>query len=104
MKTVVLNQDTNIVEYKNVDDYKYYGAVKKALPDGKGFIVRTVYGGLNGNKTYKLMSINYFTKGNSFESFDGYSLSGLIQELLKNGSFDIYEFDTPQELFRWLAE
>jgi hypothetical protein len=104
MKTVVLNQDTNIVEVCNVDDYKYYGTVKKASPKEKGFIVRTLYGASNGRSTYKLMSINYFTKGNSFELFDGYSLPGLIKELLKNNSFDIYEFDTPQELFRWLAE
>jgi len=104
MKTVVLKQETNIVEASNVDDNKYYGTVKKASPEGKGFIVRTLYGDSNGRSTYKLMSINYFTKGNSFESFDGYSLFGLIKELLKNNSFDIYEFDTPKELFKWLAE
>jgi hypothetical protein len=58
MKTVVLKQETDIVEVCNVDDYKYYGAVKKSSLLGKGFVIRTLYGDVNGSRTYRLMSVN----------------------------------------------
>lgn len=80
------------------------GTVKNAFQQGKGFIIRTSFYDSNGKNTYKLMSVNNFTKGNAFDSFNGFSLPGLIKEILKNGNFNVYEFDTPQALFKWLTE
>lgn len=107
MKTVVLDQETNIVTYNNVDISKYYGTILKSSKTNKGFIISDEYIGVSNSNTnyiFKLMCKNSFTRGNSFGNFKGRSLTEIIKSILSSGSFDVFEFDTPEEIFEWLSK
>ncbi len=78
---------------------KYYGIQSRL--NGKGFILRADYG---DDQLYTNRSIQGLTYGNSWPTIPA---SSNIQQYIKNlieGSFKVFEFETPQELFLWLAE
>lgn len=81
-----------------VSSDKYYGIVPH-FTSRKGFICRERY---NSGK-YNTISSNALTNHNWWNGFENESLAGLINEL-RNAGFTVYEFDTPEEMFAWLAQ
>jgi hypothetical protein len=78
-----------------VSDDKYYGMIN-ALGN-KGFVVRANFEA----GYYRMMSVEGFTNGNSYSS--NYNLTTLISKFTSDGC-KVFEFDTYQELFKWLIE
>ena len=97
MKKVISDTDVtkNIARISEVNPYKYYG-IKGYLC--KGFITKEDFYG----QKYKTLAANNVTEGNSWSHITGESLRGIIEVLFFNG-FDVFEFNTPSELFSWLA-
>lgn len=98
MKTIV-----NAVESPNVAQVvskgKYYGIVSPFSMSKRGFICREKY----DSGKYNTICSNCLTNHNYWDEYENESLAGLINQLIA-GKFTVYEFDTPQELFTWLAE
>jgi len=99
MKQVLLKTPPqNITTPRSVTPNRYYG-VKSGLKS-KGFIARKDF----EQGEYRVHSIDSLTKGNEWDSFSKTILSDTITGLLRNGSFEVYEFETPTSLMAWLAE
>lgn len=96
MKQVIIIGEENvpIVDVKMVSPQKYYGV---SYSDSKGFVVRDEY----ENKNYRARLGRSLTKGNSW-NHQSDSLIVLIAAFLSDG-YQVFEFNTYQELFRWLA-
>ena len=87
----------NITSIDEVLAKKYYGA--KSKEGSTGFISQTEYmGGL-----YILIASRGLTYRNSWNLLCSHHLGTAIKNLLKQ-EFEVYEFDTPKELYTWLAE
>jgi hypothetical protein len=67
--------------------------------DCKGFIHRTEY----EKGPYKAFCVDSFTIGNGWPMVKEGYLDELILELLDLG-FEVFKFETPQELFAWLSK
>lgn len=101
MKKVVRKQQQAFLE--DVNPAKYYG-----IQDNnkyKGLIHKNEY--TKGN--YKAYCRTLITNGNGFlikckDPPVTDDLQVFIGAFLDSGSYTVYEFDTPQELFKWLAE
>ena len=97
MKKVISDTEvTNVVKVNKVNPQKYYG-IKRDV--NRGFITKEDFYG----QKYKTLAANNVTLGNSWSHIGGESLCDIISMLLNNG-YDVLEFDTPSELFSWLAE
>lgn len=90
-------ESPNVAQVVSSD--KYYGVVSPISTKRKGFICRERY----GSGRYNTICSNALTNHNYWDGYENESLAGLINQL-KAGNFTVYEFDTPQELFAWLAE
>ena len=97
MKKVVIKIEASQTLLSKVSSEKYYGIVNKQ--GDKGLITRQDY----ESGDYLVYVADHITKGNGF----GYRKSNL-KELLKvhvdSSMFQVYEFDTHKELFKWLSE
>lgn len=104
MKTVLKQlPEQNVTLVENVNSSKYYGVREKFEPYNKGFIARERYE--RGN--FVIRCIDGLTNGNQWSKLNdnGFeTLEDVIEWLLKGIPFEVYEFDTAQELMRWLAE
>jgi hypothetical protein len=100
MKKVVQNKSTTEVEVSAVTLEKYYGIQSGRGTDDKGFITREKFG--NGN--FQALAAYKLTDGNGWDGFLSSDLKGLIQSLLDNGNFLVFEFNNSQELFTWLGQ
>ena len=76
---------------------KYYGI--KAFDGQTGFISQEGY--YTGK--YIALCSNTLTHRNAWDLLAKPELSKMIEGLLKRG-FEVYEFDTPKELWSWLAK
>lgn len=76
---------------------KYYGI---ELDDGaRCFVTRNAYRGGD----YRVLCSKQLTEGNSVcNLINKTSLFDILQSALSN-KYKVYEFDTPQELFRWVG-
>lgn len=82
-----------------VDETKYYGFVTSLSE--KGFITREHY----KNGKFKALASGLLTNGNNFSQFDNDSLTECIKNIIKSPfKKTVFEFDTAQELFAWLAK
>ena len=99
MRTVVLKQKVVDVTVNEADKNKYYGVIVRPdlSSDKKGFITRERFD--TGN--FKLMGMDKLTNGNGWESFARPTLTDMLFDIL-SASYWVYEFDTWQELFKWL--
>ena len=98
MKKVVIKEVVQEVSINNLSLDKYYGI--KESPNWKGFITQSDY---ESNRFVTLCS-EELTRGNGWEIHNNCrSLKTLIERLLKS-NFEVYEFDTHKELFKWLSE
>ena len=74
----------------------YYGVM---IGIYKGFITKTEY----YHGCYTILSSNYITKGNGWQTCDNETLSGIIDTVIKKGDV-VFVFNTYKELFKWLSE
>lgn len=81
-----------------VDETKYYGFVTSLSE--KGFITREHY----KNGKFKVLASELLTNGNNFSQFDDDSLKECVKKIIKSHKDTLFEFDTAQELFAWLAK
>lgn len=96
MKKVV--QSTPVVTVDNVADNKFYGVLAKG--DVKCFISRKDF----NDGDFIVRSSRKLTQGNSYDSFNNNCLRTMITKLVEHENFEVFEFDTAKELFKWLAE
>ena len=81
---------------------KYYGISKHA--SNKGFITATKFTEDATDELFVHRSVSCFTGGNGWTNTPNQmSLLKILNLVLKDG-FDVYEFDTPEEFFTWLAK
>lgn len=95
MKQVILDKPNKTASVSECCESLYYGV---NMGPEKGFIRSTYW----GSSTFKLYSLDAFTRSNSWSDHVG-GLQKVIEGYL-NDDYQIYEFQTPQELMAWLAE
>lgn len=76
---------------------KYYGVFMTPTLH-KGFIVQETY--MSG--PFHVVARSCLTRHNSFDAFVSNDLFTCIRSLLKDNN-QVFMFDTPEELFEWLA-
>lgn len=81
-----------------VSKEKYYGIAPPFFLSRKGFICRERYDAGKYNAICRIELTNH----NDWE-YSNDSLAALINDL-RCENFTVYEFNTPQELFTWLAD
>lgn len=91
MKQVINSKPPNTVDVTEFDENKYYGFLRN--DNFKGFCFCS-------NNSFRVAWRLAATKGNYTVGFD--SFEKLFFALQPYGKF--YEFDTYQELFKWLSE
>jgi hypothetical protein len=75
---------------------KFYGV--KALDGQTGFVKQASY--CNGK--FEAVCSNGLTRHNSWSLLADKTLAKTVEKLLAQ-KFEVYEFDTPQEMYSWLA-
>lgn len=98
MKKVIENEiKIDVIKLKDVTDHKYYGVIMNNTT--KAFIGKTNFCSDN----YIVHAPRSITKGNAYDCYKNESIQLLIKELIKYNN-DVYEFDSYQELFKWIIE
>jgi hypothetical protein len=98
MKKVTRKYEMERVLFSDIDAGKCYGVDNIGTYNNeKGFISRKSIG-----SGYEVKSSYGLTLGNCY-GFKGNTLADIIENIL-NGGFSVYEFDTSQEIFKWLSE
>lgn len=90
------------IRVRDCHHLKYYGihAVSGSDTNNKGFIIRMDY----NNGIYRGMCAFEFTKGNNWGDARGTTLCKCIKYFVESAApFEVYEFDTKEELCRWVA-
>ena len=91
---------TSVTLLGDATDRKYYGISQHKTI--KGLITRSDY----NRGDWQARCRDSFTMANKWGNWSGdhhTSLQALISKLITEG-YKVYEFDTPQELFKWLSE
>lgn len=96
MKQVVKQLETVTPETVSMD--KYYGV--EFMGFYRGFIVAEKHKEL----PCKIYASRNVTRGNGWDNFNRPNLKETVSTLLENRNFKVFEFDTHQELFRWVSE
>lgn len=97
MKQVV-NATRNVVTVKEMDYHKYYGA-KADRTETVCFLTREKY--MEGN--YVWLTPDAITKGNRWSGNDEYKSPEAAAKAAIDVGYEIYEFNTPAELFEWVV-
>jgi hypothetical protein len=99
MKRIILEKDEQTIDVTKLGyiSYPLIGASHKSSKE-KAFVVMTDYENRN---SYKLMCVGGFERGNHYDSKE---FSGTLANIFKNAGYDFFLFDTPKQLFAWLAE
>lgn len=96
MKQVVKQLETVTPETVSVE--KYYGVESRGFY--RGFIAAKEY----DKSPCTVYASSHVTKCNGWETFHRPTLKETVSALLENQNFKAFEFNTHQELFRWLSE
>lgn len=101
MKKVVMAKNEPEIDVKETSDAKYYGIRTKCecFARNTGFITRQCY----DSGTFKVLCLDHLTNGNDWSHYLANTLQLLIELLLKKG-IEVFEFDTPEELTKFLFE
>jgi hypothetical protein len=99
MKRIILEKEKQTIDLAEVNNIAYpiVGACRKSSKE-KAFVVMTEY---KKSNAYKLMCVDGFELGNHH---DGKEVSGTLENIFQHFGYDFFLFDTPKELFAWLAE
>lgn len=95
MKKHVVILSKNAVTTDEVHPSLYYGVIREGE---KAFVTRTGY--LDGE--YVLRCKSSVTRGNGYPCFTSSSLRNLIEKVVSSGD-PVFQFNTAEELFTWLA-
>lgn len=99
MKQVINEIPQDYIHSDQACKSKYYGIQSRL--NGKGFILRAGYG---DDHVYTNRSIQGMTYANGWKTIpESSNIQQYIKNLIKE-TFQVFEFETPQELFLWLAE
>jgi hypothetical protein len=92
----------NVVSVHTVSPEKYYGVDYGVVTylKSKGFISRENY----RSGEYLILCPEEITKGNGFDSHRNFADLSKLIEKINESKFEVYEFDTWEELFAWLME
>ena len=93
MKKVVV-AITNVCLVSDATPDKYYGV---QVGETRGFIARSGY--FSGK--YSAHCMRGLTRANFWNDFDRDSLSATMKALIEAGQ-GVFEFDTPEDLMRWV--
>lgn len=91
----IVKASTDILTPEHCSSRLYYGLEPISRPTEKGFITRT-------NCTYIALCVHGLTNGNEWDALRNGSFSEFLRKATEN--FDVYQFETSQELFAWLRE
>lgn len=84
-----------------LSDEKYYGVLETIRPS-KGFLMSKDYRCNNG---YRVICRDQVTRGNNFPFLNSATLEDFKKKVIEDSYiFTVYEFETFQELFKWLSE
>ena len=99
MKRIVIEKDEQTVDLSEVKYvvHPIVGASHKSTKE-KAFVVMTDYENFN---SYKLMCLNGFERGNHYDSKE---YIGTLDNIFTLPGYDFFLFNTPTELFGWLAK
>lgn len=99
MRKVVQKENVDTVDVNNVDPNRYYGVI---IPEsGRGFVSQDEF----RRGKFRTRPLDGITHGNGWGSFEHSDLSELLKGFLSpDRGYAVFEFDTHQELFRWLLE
>ena len=97
MKQVIAVQvQSDYVNIQDVTDVdRYYGV---QADDERGFIMKQLDGG-----DYRLVSPRRITMGNNWPFVRNSTLQGLIKAMMVSNQ-DVFEFDSPVDMFKWVLE
>ena len=106
-KIINLLSEANVIYSDNLPKYPIIGAHSPNNPHtGKSFLVMRKY---RDESSYMLMCLNAFEMGNGYGSDasdkakEAEQFCGKLENILKHPRLEFVLFDTPQELFAWLA-
>lgn len=105
-KIINLLSEANVVYSDNLPKYPIIGAHSPRSHTGKSFLVMRKY---RDESSYMLMCLNAFEMGNGYGSDvsdkekEAEQFCGKLENILKHPRLEFVLFDTPQELFAWLA-
>lgn len=97
MRQVQLREeDKKITFVDQVLDQKYYGLL---INDNRYFLMK------KDKNHYKIIDPNYILNS-SFDSHNGHcdNLSAVLEFWIKSYAYEVFEFNTSKELFKWLSE
>ena len=99
MKRIVIEKDEQTIDLSEVKyiAFPIVGACHKSTKQ-KAFVVMTDY---ENCKEYKLMCVDGFERGNQHDC-KGYT--GTLDNIFTHLGYDFCLFDSPTELFGWLAK
>jgi hypothetical protein len=99
MKRIILEKDEQTIDVTELGYIRYplIGACDKSSKQ-KDFVVMTEFENRN---SHRLMCMDGFERGNHYDSPE---FSGTLANIFKIAGYDFFLFDTPKELFAWLAE
>jgi hypothetical protein len=99
MKRIILEKEKQTIDLAEVNNIAYpiVGACRKSSKE-KAFVVMTDYENRN---SYKLMCVGGFERGNHYDTKE---YIDTLENIFKHCGYDFFLFDTPKELFAWLAE
>jgi len=87
-----------VVLTPDVSHHQYYGVQMKR--GGRGFISSTEFDG----NTFTIMCPRNITISNRWDNCDAQTLQMCVERIIVDGFGDVYEFDTPVELFKWVLD
>lgn len=98
MKKVILpSQAPTDTVLLNVVSIAYYYGVIPSNKETKGFITREIY----GEGRFNARCMDFLTNAGGWDIYAG-SIKELIRKLITM-NFEVYQFETEQELLKWLA-
>jgi hypothetical protein len=85
----------------NLPEFPIIGAFNRAHPENKSFVVMKTY---HRKDSYCIMCREGFDVGNAYSIGGSGPCTGTLENVLSHPSLNFVLFDSPKELFKWLAE
>ena len=112
MRKVIISFDVDKeVHINHIDEFKYYAFQHEI--HGRSFLRRKKYHSfvnsnqsLNEDDKYMCITPGYLTIGDGIDFIEGIGLTleSAIRYIMNKFKFQVYEFDSAQEMFRWISE
>lgn len=94
MKKIITSTPPESILINELPSFPIIGVIDPSK--NKTFVIKTEYGDPN---SYKLLSNNGVSTGNSYGNFNG-----SLQNVLSHPNCQYFLFESEKELFKWLSE